>query len=101
MTDYIRNDVLEKRPYIRLECCIEALRNPLRREIQPEDGRIPYFLKKSSNCRALAGSALVTTCGRLSRMGRLPQYLLSPTIQAQPGERCGLECRCMNQGVHT
>ncbi|MCG3168276.1 MAG: hypothetical protein POELPBGB_04080 [Bacteroidia bacterium] len=42
MTDYFRNDVLEKRPYIKLEWCLEALRNPLRREVQPEDGRIRH-----------------------------------------------------------
>ncbi|MBM3392119.1 MAG: hypothetical protein FJY34_09140 [Betaproteobacteria bacterium] len=40
MTAYFRNDVLEKRPYIRLEWCLEALRNPVRREVQPEGGRI-------------------------------------------------------------
>ena len=36
MTDYFRDDVLEKR----LEWCIEALRNPVRREVQAEDGRV-------------------------------------------------------------
>ncbi len=44
MTDYFRNDVLEKRPYIRLEWCQTALRNPLRREVQPEDGRIRHWV---------------------------------------------------------
>jgi hypothetical protein len=39
MTDYFRNDVLEKRPYIRLEWCVAALQNPVRREVQSEDGR--------------------------------------------------------------
>ena len=43
-TDYFRNDVLQKRPYIRLEWCVGALRNPLRREIQPEDGRIRHWI---------------------------------------------------------
>ncbi|MFH1870355.1 MAG: hypothetical protein ABIK82_10760 [Pseudomonadota bacterium] len=44
MTDYFRNDVMEKRPYIRLEWCIEALRNPVRREVQQEDGRVRYWI---------------------------------------------------------
>ena len=44
MTDYFRNDVVEKRPYIRLEWCIEALRNPVRREVQAEDGRVRYWI---------------------------------------------------------
>lgn len=44
MTDYFRDDVLVKRPYIRLEWCQMALDNPLRREVQPEDGRIRHWL---------------------------------------------------------
>jgi hypothetical protein len=43
MTDYFRNDVLEKRPYIRLDWCVTALNAPLRREVQP-DGRIRHWL---------------------------------------------------------
>ena len=44
MTDYFRNDVAVKLPYIRLEWCIEALRSPVRREVQPEDGRVRYWI---------------------------------------------------------
>ena len=44
MTDYFRNDVLKKRPYLRLDWCAEALRNPVRREVQPEDGRIRHWI---------------------------------------------------------
>ena len=44
MTDYFRNDVMEKRPYIRLEWCIEALRSPVKREVQSEDGRVRYWI---------------------------------------------------------
>ena len=44
MTAYFRDDVLEKRPYIRLEWCLEALRTPARREVQPEDGRIRHWI---------------------------------------------------------
>ncbi len=44
MTDYFKNEVLEKRPYIRLEWCEAALANPVRSEVQPEDGRIRHWL---------------------------------------------------------
>ena len=42
MTDYFRDDVLHKRPYIRLEWCLAAIENPVLRETQP-DGRIRYW----------------------------------------------------------
>jgi hypothetical protein len=42
-TDYFRNNVLEKRPYIKLEWCLAALKNPVRKEIQAEDGRIRFW----------------------------------------------------------
>jgi len=44
MTDYFRNDVLAKRSYLREEWCVEAIANPFRREVQPEDGRIRHWL---------------------------------------------------------
>ncbi|HWP01089.1 MAG TPA: hypothetical protein VNL74_10780 [Methylococcus sp.] len=44
MTEYFRNDVLSKRPYIRIEWCIEAIENPIRKEKQPEDGRIRHWI---------------------------------------------------------
>mgnify|MGYP001205021520 CR=1 FL=1 len=44
LTDYFRNDVLAKRPYIRLEWCLEALANPVRCEVQPEDGRVRHWV---------------------------------------------------------
>ena len=42
-TRYFDEQVLRKRPYIRREWCERALREPLRREIQP-DGRVRYWL---------------------------------------------------------
>ncbi|WAR46928.1 hypothetical protein [Methylomonas rapida] len=42
-TAYFQNDVLIKRPYLRLEWCQQAVEHPLRREIQ-DDGRIRYWL---------------------------------------------------------
>jgi hypothetical protein len=44
MTEYFRNDMLAKRPYIRLEWCISAIERPLRREVQPEDRRIRHWV---------------------------------------------------------
>jgi len=44
MTDYFRNDVLAKRPYIRLEWCTAAIEHPIRREVQLEDQRIRYWV---------------------------------------------------------
>ncbi len=43
MTDYFRDDVLIKRPYIQLEWCISALQQPIRREVQEENGRIRHW----------------------------------------------------------
>ena len=42
MTSYFRDDVLAKRPYIRLEWRLVAIRDPQIREIQP-DGRIRHW----------------------------------------------------------
>ena len=44
MTDYFRGDVLLKRPYIRLEWCLAALADPIRREVQPEDGCVRHWV---------------------------------------------------------
>jgi len=44
MTEYFRNDVLVKRSYLRAEWCAEAIANPLRREVQIEDGRIRHWV---------------------------------------------------------
>lgn len=43
MTPYFRNDVLIKRPYIRIEWCKAAIENPVSKETQP-DGRIRYWI---------------------------------------------------------
>jgi len=43
MTEYFRNDVLLKRPYIRLEWCRMAIEQPYRREVQ-DDGRIRHWV---------------------------------------------------------
>lgn len=44
MTDYFRDNVLPKRPYIRIEWCAQALANPLRTEVQSEDGRVRHWI---------------------------------------------------------
>ena len=43
-TDYFLNDVLIKRPYIREEWIALALQAPVRKEVQPEDGRIRHWV---------------------------------------------------------
>lgn len=43
-TEYFRTDVLAKRPYIKLEWIELALAQPVRREVQPEDGRIRHWV---------------------------------------------------------
>lgn len=43
MTEYFRNDVLLKRPYISLEWCRMAIEQPYRREVQ-DDGRIRHWV---------------------------------------------------------
>ena len=43
-TDYFRNDVMVKRPYIKPEWVLLALANPVRREIQADDGRIRHWV---------------------------------------------------------
>jgi len=42
-TRYFEEQVLRKRPYLRREWCERALRDPLRREVQP-DGRVRYWI---------------------------------------------------------
>ena len=44
LTAYFQNDVLAKRPYIRLEWCLAAIKHPMRREVQPEDQRIRHWI---------------------------------------------------------
>ena len=43
MSRYFQNEVLVKRPYIRLEWCLSAIQNPVSKETQP-DGRIRYWI---------------------------------------------------------
>ncbi|MGQ9632167.1 MAG: hypothetical protein ACUVXI_17900 [bacterium] len=42
-TRYFEEQVLRKRPYIQREWCERALRQPVRREVQP-DGRIRHWV---------------------------------------------------------
>ena len=43
-TAYFRDDVILKRPYIRTEWVELALSNPVRKEVQAEDGRIRQWV---------------------------------------------------------
>ncbi|MBK5971300.1 MULTISPECIES: hypothetical protein [Thiorhodovibrio] len=44
ITDYFRDNVLVKRPYIQREWCEAAVRDPIRREVQADDGRIRHWI---------------------------------------------------------
>jgi hypothetical protein len=44
MTDYFRDNVMLKRPYIKLEWCARAIAQACRREVQIEDGRVRYWV---------------------------------------------------------
>lgn len=52
-TAYFREQVLVKRPYLRIEWCMAVLANHVEREVQP-DGRIRYW----GYVPELAGKAL-------------------------------------------
>jgi len=41
-TGYFREQVLRKRPYLRVEWCLEVIANPYSQEIQP-DGRLRFW----------------------------------------------------------
>lgn len=41
-TSYFINEVMRKRPYLTIEMCIRVLKNPYKKEIQP-DGRIRFW----------------------------------------------------------
>lgn len=43
-TDYFRNEVLVKRPYIKQEWLELALTHPICREVQAEDGRVRHWV---------------------------------------------------------
>lgn len=42
-TRYFEEQISRKRPYIKREWCERALREPVRREVQP-DGRVRYWI---------------------------------------------------------
>jgi hypothetical protein len=42
MTAYFSEQVLRKRPYLKIEWCLKVLANPIQQEIQT-DGRIRYW----------------------------------------------------------
>lgn len=44
VTDYFRDNVLVKRPYIERAWCEAAVRDPVRKEVQADDGRIRHWI---------------------------------------------------------
>jgi len=43
-TDYFRNEVMAKRPYIKMEWIERAMGQPIKREVQADDGRIRHWV---------------------------------------------------------
>ena len=43
-TEYFRNDVMDKRPYIKVEWIELAITTPLKKETQAHDGRIRHWV---------------------------------------------------------
>jgi len=43
-TAYFRNEVMRKRPYLTIEMCMNVIKNPYRKEVQP-NGRIRFWGK--------------------------------------------------------
>ena len=44
ITDYFRDNVLVKRPYIQRAWCEAAVRDPIRKEVQADDGRVRHWI---------------------------------------------------------
>ncbi|MEA3642800.1 MAG: hypothetical protein VBE63_23085 [Lamprobacter sp.] len=44
ITDYFRDNVIVKRPYIQREWCEAAVRNPIRKQVQADDGRVRHWI---------------------------------------------------------
>jgi hypothetical protein len=44
MSNYFREEVLLKRPYLKIEWCEQAVSQPFRREVQIEDGRVRHWI---------------------------------------------------------
>lgn len=44
ITDYFRTNVLVKRPYIQRDWCEAAVLDPIRKEVQADDGRIRHWI---------------------------------------------------------
>ena len=42
ITAYFENEVLRKRPYLTIEICRKVIKNPYKKEVQP-DGRIRFW----------------------------------------------------------
>ncbi len=44
VTDYFKNEILKKRPYLTLELCRRVIQDPIKKEIQPDE-RIRFWAK--------------------------------------------------------
>ena len=74
-TGYFQNEVRVKRPYIKTECVELALSNPVRREVQPEDGRIRHWVWIEELARYLR---VVTLADGITVHNAFPDRRFSP-----------------------
>ena len=74
-TGYFQNEVRVKRPYIKTEWVELALSNPVRREVQPEDGRIRHWVWIEELARYLR---VVTLADGITVHNAFPDRRFSP-----------------------
>ena len=56
ITAYFENEVLRKRPYLTIEICRKVIKNPYKKEVQP-DGRIRFWGKGGGTRREILESS--------------------------------------------
>ena len=74
-TGYFQNDVMVKRPYIKIEWLALALSSPVRREVQEDDGRIRHWVWIEELARHLR---VVTLEDGITERNAFPDRRFSP-----------------------
>ena len=74
-TGYFQNDVMVKRPYIKIEWLELALSSPVRREVQADDGRIRHWVWIVELARYLR---VVTLEDGITEHNAFPDWRFSP-----------------------
>ena len=74
-TEYFKNDVMLKRPYIKAEWVLLALSNPVKQEVQAIDGRIRHWVWIEELARYLR---VVTLEDGITVHNAFPDWRFSP-----------------------